>query len=147
MHFLILLFFSNLFSTDMLVIAFFALMLFGGDKLPEIAKTVGKGIRDFKDASDGVKREINNQINSFEEKRSEEALEKAAQNQITENTTAPESHPVVQNTIPFNENHVNNGAANVTETNTESAGHTVNENHATDLHTSEGTTNELIKNS
>lgn len=49
-----------------------ALLLFGGDKLPGLAKGLGKGIRDFKDASEGVKREINNQIDSFESKKKEE---------------------------------------------------------------------------
>jgi sec-independent protein translocase protein TatA len=78
MHSSVLLFFSNLFSTDMVIIVFIALLLFGGEKLPEIARGLGKGIRDFKDASEGVKREINNQINSFEEKREEKKLDEAA---------------------------------------------------------------------
>jgi TatA/E family protein of Tat protein translocase len=78
MHYPVLLFFSNLFSSDMIIIVFVALLLFGGEKLPEIARGLGKGIRDFKDASEGVKREINNQINSFEEKREEKRLEEAA---------------------------------------------------------------------
>jgi len=47
MHISVVLFLSNLFSTDMLVIVFFALILFGGEKLPEIARGLGKGIRDF----------------------------------------------------------------------------------------------------
>jgi sec-independent protein translocase protein TatA len=108
MHISVLLFLSNLFSTDMLVIVFFALLLFGGEKLPEIARGLGKGIRDFKDASEGVKREINNQINSYEEKRAEEALNKQAEaiNQQHENAGAvPDNHPVVENTMPVNEYH------------------------------------------
>jgi sec-independent protein translocase protein TatA len=40
------------------------LLLFGGKKLPELARGLGKGIRDFKDASEGVKREIHRNINS-----------------------------------------------------------------------------------
>src|SRR5476651_954271 len=78
MHLSMFLFISNLFSTDMVIIIFVALLLFGGEKLPEIARGLGKGIRDFKDASEGVKREINNQINSFEEKREEKKLDEAA---------------------------------------------------------------------
>ena len=54
-----------------------ALLLFGGDKLPGLAKGLGKGIRDFKDASEGVKREINNQIDNFESKKREEQQVKA----------------------------------------------------------------------
>jgi len=148
MHILILLFFSNLFSTDMLVIAFIALMLFGGEKLPEIARTVGKGIRDFKDASDGVKREINNQINSFEEKKSEEALDKAAQNHLTAGNDLTESHQPVQNTIPFNESSVNGGEGSSTEINVDTHDGQVAENHDVASHTDgETTNNELIKNS
>ncbi len=85
MYSFVLLFFSNLFSSDMIIILVVALFLFGGEKLPEIARGLGKGIRDFKDASEGVKREINNQINSYEEKKAEESLNKqaeAVQNQL-----------------------------------------------------------------
>ena len=47
----------------MLILAV-VLLLFGGKKLPELARGLGKGIRDFKDASEGVKREIHRNINS-----------------------------------------------------------------------------------
>ena len=33
-------------------------ILFGGKKIPELAKGVGKGIREFNDAKDGIKKEI-----------------------------------------------------------------------------------------
>jgi sec-independent protein translocase protein TatA len=73
---MVLLFLSG---SDLMLIMFIALLLFGGDKLPEIAKGLGKGIRDFKDASEGVKREINNQINSYDEKKAEAAAAAPAQ--------------------------------------------------------------------
>lgn len=57
---------------ELMLILGAALLLFGGDKLPGLAKGLGKGIRDFKDASEGVKREINNQIDSFESKKRDE---------------------------------------------------------------------------
>lgn len=60
-----LLFFS--FSgSEVMLILFVALILFGGDKFPEIARGLGKGIREFKDMSDGVKREIHSQINNYD---------------------------------------------------------------------------------
>ena len=34
------------------------LLLFGGKKIPELMRGLGKGIREFKDASNGVKRDI-----------------------------------------------------------------------------------------
>ncbi len=34
------------------------IILFGGKKLPELAKGIGNGIREFKEAKEGVKSEI-----------------------------------------------------------------------------------------
>jgi sec-independent protein translocase protein TatA len=34
------------------------LILFGGRKIPELARGIGKGIREFNDAKEGVKSEI-----------------------------------------------------------------------------------------
>ncbi len=50
----------------MMLIVFVALLLFGGKKLPELARGLGRGIREFKDASDSIKRDISEQINNFE---------------------------------------------------------------------------------
>jgi sec-independent protein translocase protein TatA len=100
--------FLNIGSSEMVLIVFVALLLFGGEKLPEIARGLGKGIRDFKDASEGVKREINNQINSYEEKREETKLnELAANHESDQNKTTdlPEGFTPVENTIPVNDNH------------------------------------------
>ncbi|MFT4061548.1 MAG: twin-arginine translocase TatA/TatE family subunit [Edaphocola sp.] len=36
------------------------IILFGGKKIPELAKGLGKGIREFNDAKDGIKKEIEN---------------------------------------------------------------------------------------
>src|ERR1700756_81693 len=90
-------------GSDLMLIMFIALLLFGGDKLPEIARGLGKGIRDFKDASEGVKREINNQINSYEEKKAEEAAAK----------TTPVT---TQAALPPAEEHVTSTTANTEET-------------------------------
>ncbi len=57
----------NIGTPEMMIILFVALLLFGGKKLPELARGLGKGIREFKDASDGVKREIHRNINAVNE--------------------------------------------------------------------------------
>lgn len=101
--------FLNIGSSEMVLIVFVALLLFGGEKLPEIARGLGKGIRDFKDASDGVKREINNQINNYEEKREEdkrveEAIkinQGAAQGQLPEYSNGIKP---AENAMPLNDN-------------------------------------------
>jgi len=56
--------FLNMGGGEIMVILVVVLLLFGGKKLPELARGLGKGIRDFKDASEGVKREIHRNINS-----------------------------------------------------------------------------------
>ena len=80
--------FMNIGSSEMILILFVALLLFGGNKLPELARGLGKGIRDFKDASEGVKREIHNQINNFDEKPSEPVVRNSDTEIETHTTTA-----------------------------------------------------------
>lgn len=43
---------------ELLVIGLVVLVLFGGKKIPEFMRGLGKGIREFNDAKDNVKREI-----------------------------------------------------------------------------------------
>ena len=54
----ILLFLNFLGTGEFVLIAFVFLLLFGPDKIPGIARSVGQGIRKVKDASDDIKREI-----------------------------------------------------------------------------------------
>jgi len=78
--------FLNLGTQEVILIVFAVLLLFGGQKLPELARGLGKGIREFKDASDGVKREINRNINELttaEELKREEELERVREESRT----------------------------------------------------------------
>jgi sec-independent protein translocase protein TatA len=43
---------------EWLWIVLVVIILFGGKKIPELAKGIGKGIREFNDAKDGIKKEI-----------------------------------------------------------------------------------------
>jgi sec-independent protein translocase protein TatA len=145
------LFFSNLFSSDMIIILIVALFLFGGEKLPEIARGLGKGIRDFKDASESVKREINNQINSYEEKKVEEGLNKQAetiQNQLPGNIeTSADSRPPVENTIPVNDSFLNGNESTTPVNDTGEHAEPANDQHVNGQHTDAGPVNhEPIKN-
>jgi sec-independent protein translocase protein TatA len=45
-----------------LLIVLLALLFFGGKKIPELMRGLGKGIREFKDAKDNVKKEIEDQM-------------------------------------------------------------------------------------
>ena len=43
---------------EIFLILLFVLILFGANKIPELAKGLGKGVREFKKASEDIKREI-----------------------------------------------------------------------------------------
>jgi sec-independent protein translocase protein TatA len=43
---------------EILLILLVVLLLFGGRKIPELMRGLGKGIREFNDAKDNVRREI-----------------------------------------------------------------------------------------
>ena len=45
---------------EIFVILVVFLLLFGANKIPELAKGIGKGMREFKKATDEIKEEINN---------------------------------------------------------------------------------------
>lgn len=50
---------GDLFSPQHLIlILLIVLLMFGGKKIPELMRGLGKGIREFKDAKDNVKKEI-----------------------------------------------------------------------------------------
>lgn len=43
--------------TELIIVAVVILLLFGGRKIPELMRGLGKGVKEFKDASDGEKKE------------------------------------------------------------------------------------------
>jgi sec-independent protein translocase protein TatA len=48
---------------EILLILLVVLLLFGGRKIPELMRGVGKGIREFNDAKSNVRREIEEGVN------------------------------------------------------------------------------------
>ncbi len=80
--------FSNLFLAlpflsmpgggEWIIILIAIIVLFGGKKIPELARGLGKGIRDFNDAKQGVKDDIENGMKSKE----------ATKTEMTDNTSA-----------------------------------------------------------
>jgi sec-independent protein translocase protein TatA len=49
--------------TELIIIFVIILLIFGGKKLPELARGLGKGIREFKRATKDVEDEIKDEIN------------------------------------------------------------------------------------
>ena len=62
---------GNLGTGEILIIALIVLLLFGGKKIPELMRGLGKGVKSFKDGMSDVEKEvkdIDNQISSNDKK-------------------------------------------------------------------------------
>jgi sec-independent protein translocase protein TatA len=46
---------------ELMLVMFAVLLLFGSNKIPEVARMLGKGLREFKKATEETKKEINNE--------------------------------------------------------------------------------------
>ena len=55
-----LLFFGYLGAGEIIVIALVVLLLFGGKKIPELMKGLGKGVRSFKEGMNNIENDIEN---------------------------------------------------------------------------------------
>lgn len=53
-----LLFLGNLGTGEIIIIAIVVLLLFGGRKIPELMKGLGKGIKNFKEGVKGIEDDI-----------------------------------------------------------------------------------------
>ena len=63
----ILLFLNSLGGGEMLLIGLLILLFFRGKKLPELMKGLGKGIREFQNAKNDVKDQINKELEDTKE--------------------------------------------------------------------------------
>ena len=84
--------FEFLGTTELLVVAVVALILFGPRKLPEIGRTVGKAIGEFKRASDDFKRTWEYEVEL--EQRKKPALEEGSHEAVPEASAVGGAEPV-----------------------------------------------------
>lgn len=56
------LFFGNIKGTQLLIIVLVILLLFGGKKIPELMKGLGKGVHSFKQGLEEAKAEMNKPV-------------------------------------------------------------------------------------
>jgi sec-independent protein translocase protein TatA len=52
---------------ELMLVVLAVLLLFGSNKLPELAKMLGKGVREFRKATDEIKREINTETKDIKD--------------------------------------------------------------------------------
>ena len=55
-------------GSEWILIIVVVLLLFGGKKIPELMRGIGRGIREFNDAKSNVKKEIEDGMNEKEKK-------------------------------------------------------------------------------
>ncbi len=61
-----LLFLNNIGTAEIIILAVLVLLLFGGKKIPELMKGLGKGIRSFKDGMKDIEDEIDDKDSKSE---------------------------------------------------------------------------------
>lgn len=63
-----LLFLGNIGTGEIILIALVILLLYGGKKIPELMKGIGKGVKSFKDGMHEIEKDINDEPQKKEEK-------------------------------------------------------------------------------
>jgi len=80
--------FLNLGGGEIFLVLVVMLLFFGSKNTPELARGIGKGIRELKDAMNGVQREINNEINKIDVEKEIKSVDEFVRN--TETKTEPQ---------------------------------------------------------
>lgn len=73
---------------ELMMILFIILLLFGADRLPELARGIGKSVRDFKKAASGVEDEVRRALEDEPAKRAPKTIAPPAPA-----TTPPKAEP------------------------------------------------------
>ena len=60
----------NIGGSEIFFIIFIVLLFFGSKKIPEIARGLGKGLREMKDAASGIERELTKEVKDIKEESS-----------------------------------------------------------------------------
>ena len=66
---------GNFGGTEILLIGVAIILLFGAKRIPELFRGMGQGIREFKDATDGIKRDIHDSTGHITEQVTEHIQE------------------------------------------------------------------------
>jgi sec-independent protein translocase protein TatA len=72
--------FGNLGMPEILIIALVVLLLFGGKKIPELMRGIGKGVKSFKDGVQGIESDLTSALDEDKKTPSTSIPERSAAN-------------------------------------------------------------------
>jgi len=95
---------------ELIIILVIALIVFGPQKLPDLARSLGKGLAEFKKAADGFKQTVDDEVRAQEERerlarlaREAEEKEKGKESPSPETAPPPEPEKEKSTTAPRGE--------------------------------------------
>src|SRR5262247_1852495 len=103
--------FGSIGMPELIIIFVIALIIFGPRKLPELGRSLGKSLAEFKRASNELKSTLEEEIRLEEQQQKREEQQKRDEQQKLDAqketaTTAPAtSAPVVEEPVPVRQNH------------------------------------------
>lgn len=80
---------GNLGFQEILLIAVVVLVLFGGRKIPEFMKGLGRGVREFNDAKNNVRKELEEGLNEKDNQPPTSPSSNGVQQSTSTTTTQP----------------------------------------------------------
>jgi sec-independent protein translocase protein TatA len=83
---------------EILVVLVVALLVFGPDKMPEIARQVGKGFREFRRVQQHLKSELRDVVSEFDSPSSTPAVQQQAVPMLPPKEDAPAPEPSANET-------------------------------------------------
>lgn len=92
--------FGSIGLPELVLIFIVALLLFGPRKLPEIGRTVGKALGEFRRASNDLKRTLEDEVAATELREARRDLDSAFQVPVAEPVNPPATEPPVQPADP-----------------------------------------------
>ena len=81
--------FGSLGMPELIVIFVIALIVFGPRKLPELGRSLGRGIAEFKKATNDLQSSLENEIRLEEQRTAREASSASSQSSTSQATTSP----------------------------------------------------------
>lgn len=89
-------FIGNIGPWELIVILLIALIVVGPGKLPEVARSLGKATRDFKKATTGIQKDINDVMKFDVEEEKKSAIKEKTEEQVVETTADTSSEELTE---------------------------------------------------